>query len=340
MHIKFLSDNELHSWNDYVKTNPSSSFCHRSEWKSIIESVYKLKTHYMYAEENGDIVGILPLAEIKSLLFGHTLISTPFCVYGGVCSDSIEATEILTNEAALLAKQLNVDYIELRNVSNNQSNWQYKNFYHTFQKEISPDDEVNLNEVPRKQRAMIRKGIKNNLKSIVDDDINRFYHLYATSVRNLGTPVYPKQYFISLKEKFGDDCEILTVIKDDKAISSVLSFYFEDTVLPYYAGGLLEARQLKAYDFMYWELMRRSAEKNIRNFDFGRSIEGTGSYSFKKNWGFKPTQLYYQQLLINAEQTPDFNPTNSKYSMYIKAWQKLPLPIANLIGPLISKNLG
>ncbi len=340
MHIKLLSDDELNSWNDYVKSNSLSSFCHRAEWKSIIETAYNLKTHYMYAEDNGNIVGILPLAEVKSLLFGHTLISTPFCVYGGICSDSKEATQMLTEEAKYLAKNLNVDYLELRNTSSNQNNWPCKSFYHTFKKEISSNVDTNLNEIPRKQRAMVRKGIKNNLESIIDCDIDRFYHLYSVSVRNLGTPVYPKRYFKILKEKFGDDCEILTITKNGKAISSVLSFYFGDTVLPYYAGGLLQARQLKAYDFMYWELLRRSCEKNIRNFDFGRSIEGTGSYSFKKNWGFKPTKLYYQQLLIGAKHTPDFNPMNSKYSMYIKIWQKLPLPVANLIGPLISKNLG
>lgn len=340
MQIKSLTENETHLWDKYVETSEFSSFCHRSEWKSIIESAYNLKTHYIYAVENDHIVGILPLAEIKSFIFGHSLISTPFCVYGGVCSSSDNAIKMLTGEASRLAKDLNVDYLELRNIYDNQDSWPCKDFYHTFQKEISSDHEENFNEIPRKQRAMVRKGIKNELTSVIDNDINRFYYLYSVSVRNLGTPVYPKKYFRLLKEKFADDCEVLTVMKDGKAISSVLSFYFRDTVLPYYAGGLPEARQFKAYDFMYWELMRRSVDKNICHFDFGRSIEGTGSYSFKKNWGFKPKKLYYRQLLVGANQTPDFSPMNSKYDMYIKIWQKLPLPIANFIGPLVSKNLG
>ena len=340
MQIKLLSDNELHSWNNYLGSNPLSSFCHRSEWKSILETAYGLTTHYMYAEENGDIIGILPLAEVKSLFFGHTLISTPFCVYGGACSNTSDVSNSLTSEAVKLAKDLNVDYLELRNISTNQDDWPYKDFYYTFQKEIAPDTDTNLKAIPRKQRAMVRKGINNNLQSVVDNNTDRFYDIYSTSVRNLGTPVYPKRYFNTLKKTFGDACEILTITKDDKAISSVLSFYSNGTVMPYYGGGLPEARQLKAYDFMYWELMRRSCEKNICHFDFGRSIEGTGSYSFKKNWGFEPKKLYYHQQLVRAKQTPDFNPMNSKYSAYIKIWQKLPLPVANLIGPLISRNLG
>ncbi len=340
MQIKFLSDNELNAWNDYVESNPLASFCHRSEWKFILESVYGIKTHYMYAEDNGTITGILPLAEIKSLLFGHTLISTPFCVYGGACGDTQETSTKLIDKASRLAKELQVDYMELRNISDSQDNWPCKDFYYTFQKEISADADINLKAIPRKQRAMVRKGINNDLESVIDDNVDRFYDIYSVSVRNLGTPVYPKKYFIALKNVFGHACNILTITKDGKAISSVLSFYSGDTVMPYYGGGLAEARRLKAYDFMYWELMRRSCANKIRYFDFGRSIEGTGSYSFKKNWGFQPKKLYYQQQLVTARQTPDFNPRNSKYGMYVKAWQKLPLPIANLIGPLISRNLG
>lgn len=340
MLIKILSDNKLNAWNDYVKSNPLSSFCHRSEWKYILETAYNIQSHYMYAEENGDIVGILPLAEIKSLLFGHTLISTPFCVYGGICADTQEASNMLIDAATNLANELRVDYLEFRNTTNNQDSWLCKDFYYTFQKEISADADTNMQTIPRKQRAMVRKGINNNLVSVIDDNVDRFYDIYSVSVRNMGTPVYPKRYFQMLKEIFDDACEILTITKDGKAVSSVLSFYTDDIVMPYYGGGLPEARQLKSYDFMYWELMRRSCANDFRHFDFGRSIEGTGSFNFKKNWGFEPKKLYYQQHLVKAKQTPDFNPVDSKYDMYIKIWQKLPLPVANLIGPLVSRNLG
>jgi FemAB-related protein (PEP-CTERM system-associated) len=340
MQIKLLSNSELESWNEYVAHNPLSSFCHRAEWKSILEKSYDIKTHYMYAEDNDVIKGILPLAEVKSIIFGHTLISTPFCVYGGICSDTEEISALLCDEAIRLGKELGVDYVEFRNLSDQQNTWSGKDFYHTFKKKISANYEENFQAIPRKQRAMVRKGINNNLHSEIDSDTDRFYDIYSISVRNLGTPVYPKIYFENLKEDFGTDCEILTVLHGGKPISSVLSFYSDEIVMPYYGGGLAEARQLKAYDFMYWELMRRSCENNIRCFDFGRSIEGTGSFSFKKNWGFKPEKLYYRQFLVEATQTPDFSPMDKKYSIYIKMWKKLPLPIANLIGPMISRNLG
>jgi FemAB-related protein (PEP-CTERM system-associated) len=119
-----------------------------------------------------------------------------------------------------------------------------------------------------------------------------------------------------------------------------MSFYFRNEVLPYYGGGTEEARQFAANDFMYWELMRNSCEKGLKVFDFGRSKRNSGSYSFKANWGFEPQPLHYEYRLIHSSAIPDHNPSNPKYQFFIKAWQKIPLTIANLIGPHIVKNLG
>jgi FemAB-related protein (PEP-CTERM system-associated) len=176
--------------------------------------------------------------------------------------------------------------------------------------------------------------------SSVDSGTERFFHAYASSVHRLGTPVFSRKYFRLLKEIFGDDCEILTITLDERVVSSVMNFYFRDEVLPYYGGGTTEARAVAANDFMYWEVMRRACEKGCRVFDFGRSKVGTGSYDFKKNWGFEPQPLYYEYQLVRATQVPDHNPLNPKYRLFIKAWQRMPLALANVIGPHIVKNLG
>ncbi len=284
--------------------------------------------------------GVLPLVEVKSPLFGHALISTPFCVYGGPCAETPEMEAELTERAIKLATGLQVDYLEFRETTDQNRDWSGKDFYYRFYKEIGSDNDANLKAVPRKQRAMIRKGMQNDLVSEFENDIDNFYRIYATSVRDLGTPVYPKRYFHALKSEFGQQCRILTVSKDAKPVASVFSLYFKNTVMPYYGGGLSTARDLKAYDFMYWELMRRSAEQGLTGFDYGRSIAGTGSFSFKKNWGFQPQPLFYRQYLVNAKQTPDINPNNAKYRTMIALWKKLPLPIANSIGPHVAKYLG
>ncbi|MEQ8612588.1 MAG: FemAB family PEP-CTERM system-associated protein [Gammaproteobacteria bacterium] len=337
--IQPLGKDTYSLWNEYVKQHPDSTICHLAEWEDILSSVFKYKTYYFFASRNDRICGILPLAHVKTMLFGNMLISTPCCVYGGVCVDDEITRKKLEDRAIDLAKSLCVDYLELRQQSPDTQGWPYKNLYHTFVKDIDADPEKNYKSIPRKQRAMIRKGIDNGLYSTVDTDIDRFYNIYSTSVRNLGTPVLQKQYFKSLFEIFGDGCNVLTIEKDGKPISSVFSFLYNNTVLPYYGGGLPQAREYKAHDFMYWELMRRSCESGISRFDFGRSIEGTGSFAFKKHWGFKPTPLYYRQWLVKARKTPDLRPDNPRYRLYVNIWKKLPLVIANSIGPRIARGL-
>jgi len=187
---------------------------------------------------------------------------------------------------------------------------------------------------------MIRKGIQAGLVSVIDDEVDRFYDVYAESVRNLGTPVFPKRYFRKLKETFGDRCEILVVEHRGEPVAGVMSFYFRDEVLPYYGGGRAVARRLHANDFMYWEVMRRAVERGVRVFDYGRSKKGTGSFRFKTHWGFQPRPLYYEYELIRARKMPDVNPLNPKYRLFIRAWRQLPLPLSKLIGPWLSRSLG
>ena len=340
MNINLLNNEYFAKWNEYVDQHPEATICQRAEWKMVLEQVYGFDTYYFFVEENGVIKGILPLARAKTLFFGDNLISTPFCVYGGVCADNDEIKSLLRKKAIAQAKELKLGYVELRDSVLGNDNWHVKEHYYTFRKEIDSDPDVNMKNIPRKQRAMIRKGIDAGLESRINNNVDDFYRVYSVNMRNLGTPVYPKKYFQTLMKVFADNCNILMVYKNDVAISGVFSFYFRNTVLPYYGGGLPDARRFKAYDFMYWELMQNACARGISCFDFGRSIIGAGSFSFKKNWGFEPERLYYQQYMINAKESPDISPLDKKYQRYIAVWKRLPLFLANKIGPIISKGLG
>jgi len=328
------------NWDQFVFACPAATFFHRAGWKEVIERAFGHKTYFLLAEENGVIQGVLPLAEINSLLFGHSLSSLPFCVYGGIIASTEPARLALDDAAQKLAAKLNVDYLEYRNTVPFHTDWSGKDLYVTFRKAIDPDLEANMLAIPRKQRAMVRKGIKAELVSEIDSNVERFFSVFADNVHRHGTPALPKRYFALLQEIFGSDCEVLTVVKDGQALSSVLSFYFRDEVLPYYAGDTLAARDFAANDFKYWELMRRACERGIKVFDYGRSKRGTGPFDFKKNWGFEPQPLCYEYQLHRAKTVPDTNPLNPKYQLFIKMWQRLPLSVANAIGPHIVKNLG
>jgi len=327
-------------WDAFVNDCPNATFFHLSGWKQVIELAFGHDTYYLLAESEGEICGVLPLVHINSHLFGNALISTPFCVYGGVASEDAEASEKLELAACELAEELRVDYLEFRNRKARHPDWPTKQLYVAFRKTMESEPDANMLAIPRKQRAMVRKGIKAGLQGDFDHSIKDFYSAFSKSVRSLGTPVYSRFYFECLQEVFEDKCDILTVTHNGELVSSVMNFYFRDEVLPYYGGGTPLARHIKGNDFMYWELMRHSCEDGMKVFDFGRSKKGTGSYSFKKNWGFEPSPLYYEYYLVNAKQIPDVSPMNPKYKLFINAWKRLPLSVTQVIGPLLARNLG
>jgi FemAB-related protein (PEP-CTERM system-associated) len=328
-------------WERFVLGCPEATFFHRAAWQDVIRGVFRHDTHYLYAESGGEIAGVLPLAHVNSLLFGNSLVSLPFAVYAGVAAGSDAAVAPLEQAAQALAQRLGVQHLEMRNLRPRHDDWPRQDLYVTFRKQILPDDEANLLAIPRKQRAMVRKGIKNGLQAHVDADVDRFFALYADNVHRHGTPALPKRYFQALRRSFGDDCEVLTVTAPDgKPLSSVLGFYFRDEVLPYYAGDDLAARELAANDFKYWELMRRACARGLKTFDYGRSKQGTGPYAFKKNWGFEPTPLHYEYRLYKRDAVPQNNPANAKFKLMIETWRRLPLGVANWLGPYVVRNLG
>ncbi len=340
MRVRPLTSEDRERWNAYVHSHPEATVCHLAEWQTAVEVAGKHATHYLYAEADGTIQGVLPLGHVRSRLFGNALISTPFCVYGGILSSGEEAHGALQKAACELADQLGVDYLELRNRKRLHPDWECKNLYVTFRKEMDPDPEKNLLAIPRKQRAMVRKGIKGGLTAEVDPGVDRFYQIYSESMRNLGTPVFPRRLFQVLNEEFGDASQVLTVTRDGKAISSVLSLCFRDEVLPYYGGGTAEARAVAGHDFMYWEVMRRACERGLRIFDYGRSKREVGSYRFKKHWGFDPEPLYYEYYLVRAKTVPDVNTLNPRYRLLIETWKRLPLRLTQAIGPMFARHLG
>ena len=329
------------AWDAFVAACPGATFFHRAGWQRILADVFRHDTYFLYAELDGQIAGVLPLAHVNSALFGNALVSLPFAVYGGVAAMTEAVAVALEKDAVRLGRNLGVDHLELRQVQARHADWPLQDLYVTFRREILPDEEANMLAIPRKQRAMVRKGAKNGLRSEIDPGVDRFFALYADNVHRHGTPAMPKKYFQALLDEFGADCEILTVVAPDgRALSSVLSFYFRDEVLPYYAGDDVLARDLAANDFKYWELMRRACARGLKVFDYGRSKQGTGSYSFKKNWGFEPAPLHYEYQLYKRDAIPQNNPSNAKYKLMIEAWRRLPIGVANWLGPFVVRNLG
>ena len=342
MRIRELDDGAAGAWDAFVQATPDATFFHLAPWRKVIEQAFGHRTFYAYAEQDGAIVGVLPLARMKTRLFGDALISTPFCVYGGPVAVTPEATAALEAHALDLMRSTGVPSLEFRRLGAPDPGWQVRPpLYYTFRRPITGDAETDMKAIPRKQRAMVRKGIQNGLRSISDGDTARLHRVYAEMVHALGTPVFSAKYFRLLGEAFPGAHDVTTVLHEDQALAAVLNFHFREEVLPYYGGGTRAARNLAGNDFLYWEVMRRAGtERGARLFDFGRSKSGTGAFDFKKNWGFTPQPLNYCYQLKDGASLPDNNPTNPKFKLMIAAWRKLPIQVANVIGPHIVRGLG
>ena len=342
-----LQPHEHARWDAFVQACPDATFFHRAGWQTVMEQGLGHDSYFLYAQQDGRIAAVLPLAHLRSRLSGAALVSLPFCVYGGIAGGGAAARQALDGAAQALAQRLRVGHLEYRwrDVAGSGADiaadgWLRRPLYATFRRVLHADPESNLLAIPRKQRAVVRKAMAAGLHSAIDYDTVPFFPIYAGSVHRLGTPVFARRYFALLRTVFGNDCDIVSVYHDQQAQASVLVFYFRDEVLPYYGGGTLLARSSGANDFMYWEVMRRASLRGCRLFDFGRSKIGTGAYDFKKNWGFAPQPLPYAYKLLRATALPEVNPLNPKYALYIRAWRRLPLPLANLLGPHIVRQLG
>ncbi len=339
--VRELVESDFAQWDTYVASHPEATFFHKAGWKRVIERSFGQTTHFLCAEEGGRIRGLLPLAHYKSRLFGNALISNGCCMGGGPIGDDDAVLDALDTAACALMDGLRTDFLEYRRPIRRHPDWAVRDdLYVTFERSIDPDEEKNLKQIPRKQRAVVRKAIDIGLVAEIDYTVDRFYPLYAETVHRLGTPVFAKSYFRNLVKEFGTDCDILTVSNNGKPVSSVLSFYFRDRVMPYYAGAGQGAREVGANDFMYWRLMRHAVERGYRVFDFGRSKIGSGPWSFKKNWGFEPEPVVHEYRLAAGGAVPEINPLNPKYRLFIAAWKRLPRTVANTVGPLIVRNIG
>ena len=339
--VERLSPHSAELWDRFVWKEPAATFFHLSGWKTAIERSIGHECPYLIATRDGVASGIFPLVHLRTTFFGHSLVSMAFCAYGGPVAADAETAKALEGAARELANQLGVDYLEyrLQRPSGLQRPVEAE-LYATFRKTLPTDADSAFRMIPRKRRAELRKALSAKLTVSVDRDIDRFYALYATNVHRHGTPVLPRRYFRMLSEVFGKECEVTSVFRGGDAIASLLTFYFRDCVLPYYAGGLAVARDLAAHDLIYWDVMCRAMERRVHIFDFGRSKHGTGAFLYKRTWGFEPTPLHYEYLLLRRSSIPRINPLNPRYRLLISLWKRLPLAVANALGPRIARDLG
>lgn len=330
------------AWDAYVAR--AASFFHRWGWGRAIETVHRHEAVYLIAEEGAEVAGVLPLIDRRSAFLGRALISTAFTVGGGVAADTEEARDALLAAAADEAAARRSAYVELRG-GEAPEGWQVKEGVHAgFSRAIDLDEEARLRAIPRKKRADVRKAIRaageGAIAARVTGDLPGFWSRYAVAQRDHGTPVPPRRLLEACAEAFGEEAEVAEVFVDGAPAAGVLSFYHRGAVHLYHAYVGPAARRHHAGDYLYWWVMGHAATRGARVFDLGRSKRGAGSFAYKTHWGLTPEPLRYAYLMADGAEMPDVSPNNPKFAAMTRAWRRLPLPVANRLGPVLYGQLG
>lgn len=327
----------------FIANAPAATPFHDPRWGRAVERATGHVWQVLGARDaDGTLVGLLPLHAVRSRLFGDVLASTGFAVEGGMLAADPAVADALASAAQALASELGIGSIALRG-GPVPTGWATDaDSCVKFVRDLAADEAAELAAIPRKHRAEVRKALAHPLSVTTGSaaaDRAHHYAVYAESVRNLGTPVFPRALFDAVLDGFGNDADILTVHHDGTPVASVLSLYWRGTVMPYWGGGTRAARALRANERMYFALMEHARQRGCTRFDFGRSKVGSGPAAYKKNWGFEASQLIYSHWSADGA-VRDASPNSAKYRLMVQGWQKMPLWLANRLGPFIARQLG
>jgi len=332
--IRMLESGEEEEADRFVPACRWGTFFHLSGWKGIIERVLKHQCFWLTARRAGSICGVFPISHVRSKLFGDCLVSLPLVVYGGVCAEDRDAYFGLLEAGRDLANRLGVRYLEMRNRAEPfETSLPGRDLYVTFTQDLSQGSDRLLQGLPRDTRYAVRKAQKAGLTWTEDLTDQEFYEIYAHNFHRLGTPVFPRDLFKSLRCEFPTAWRMFGVRKGKAAVAGVFCFYFRDQVIPYYGGSIAEGLKYSPNNFMYWSLIEQSCREGYGSFDFGRSKKGAGSFHFKSAWSMQVTELPYRYQLVRAKEVPHLSSADPKFRLPAAMWKRMPYSWTKIIGP-------
>jgi FemAB-related protein (PEP-CTERM system-associated) len=322
-------------WDAFVHRHPHGTPFHLAAWKLCMEDTFGYRSMYLIATEGGELQGVLPLFLVQNLMIKKALISSPFAVYGGALAESREVLHALIDHAQTLGDELGVEYIELRNGYPEQAAAAPNvDRYATFTKVLSDTEDGLLETIPKKTRNMVRKALKTPFTTRIEtENIENFERLHSTTMRRLGTPCFPKEHFRKILQNFRGMVDIREVRLKEQVMAVSMNFYFRQTMHTYYAAADPEFNALAPNTYMYFDHLLWAGQNGYKTFEFGRSKRGTGAFEFKTHWGTEMRALPYHMLLLRGQDVPNYSPTNSKFSLAINVWKRLPMPVTRMLGP-------
>jgi FemAB-related protein (PEP-CTERM system-associated) len=328
-------------WDAFVDGHADATAYHRWAWREVFQQAFGHQTEYLTAERSGRIVGVLPLVQMDSWLFGRFFVSLPFVNYGGVLADDPGSAQALIDRAAAMARERGLAHVELRHMARRFPALAAKQHKVTMLLPLPGDVAVAWEQLDRRVRNHIRKGEKSGFetRSGGAELLADFYPVFAENMRDLGTPVYSRRLFEQVLDRVGADARVFVVRLKDKPVAVSITIGYRGKLEVPWSSSLKQYRGLNANTVLYWEMLKWAIDNRFHTFDFGRSTPNDGPYQFKAQWKAQPHPLAWEYALVNGAPIPDQSPKNPKFSLAIRMWQRLPVRVATLIGPAIVRNI-
>ncbi len=340
--ISLATEQDQADWDAFVaRPDTSASAYHRWDWKQVFGEALKAPTAYFLARSKAnEVVGILPLVQLKSRLFGNYFVSVPYANFGGAVALDAEIEQALMNAAGSHANSQSATHIEFRD-SHERSGWSPRLDKVEMIRPLETDAETMMSNLGAKLRAQVKRPIREGAVSERGGSelLQDFYNVFARNMRDLGTPVHSRKFFAAILDCMGKDAEIVIVRINQQAVAAGLLIHHKQRTEIPSASSLREFNRTGVNMFLYAECLKAAIERGSTEFDFGRSSPDSGTYRFKKQWGAKPQQLYWHYWLAPGQQPPNLSPSNPKYELAIRAWTRLPVWLTKLIGPPIVSKL-
>lgn len=339
--IRPWNEHDAAGWDAYVRDQPEARCCHLSAWKRIIEDAFGHETHYLVAERDGRVRGVLPIVRLRSRLFGDFLVSVPYLNYGGPCADDEAEWRALMDSAAGLAAKLGTGHLEVRTERPADYGLQVRSSKVCMRLELPRSAEELWKAFPAKLRSQIRRAQQEEMTVRVGrvEELDAFYRVFAENMRDLGTPVYSKRFFARILAELPGSTWICAVFLGNKPVAAGFLMGFRDMLEIPWASSLRQYNRLSPNMLLYWSALEFACARGFRVFDFGRSSPDSGTFRFKAQWGAAPAPLYWHYWVRNGGELPNLTPNNPRMQLAIRAWQRLPVAVTRVIGPSLVKNL-
>jgi len=340
--VSLATDADHRDWNQLVESSDSAEIYHHYEWKNLFESVFGHDCYYLLVrDENSEARGLLPLVHLKSRVFGNFLVSTPCFNYCGILANDAANRTALLGKASTLATEIGASHVELRHRADIELDLPSRQDKVSMQLTLPKSEDDLWKGFSSKLRAQIRRPQKEGATCEEGgiELLDAFYAVFSRNMRDLGTPVFPRDMFAEICDRFSERVRVFVVRLNEEPVAAGYTLGHRGMLEIPSASSLRKFNRYSPNMFLYWSVLQYAIRHGYKIFDFGRTSVDSGPYRFKKQWGAEPQNLTWHYILKEGNELPRINPDNPKYRLAVNIWRHLPMPIANVLGPQVVKHL-